>query len=91
MEMGMEIDAVPEGLDDGDNARLKARPRHSLKIDEKRSFGTSETKYQETRQERDKARIQGRRKKMARSAPQKRQNRKRLLTHDQKRNRWNGE
>ena len=37
----MEIDAVSEGLDDGDNPRLKGRPRHSLKIEEKRLLGTA--------------------------------------------------
>jgi len=41
MEMGMKIDAVPEGLDDGDNPRLKGRPRHSLKIEEKRPDATA--------------------------------------------------
>lgn len=36
MQMGMEIYSIPEGLDDGDNAGLKHRPRHGLKIEEKR-------------------------------------------------------
>jgi hypothetical protein len=30
MEMGMEIEAVPEGLDDGDNAGLERRPPYGL-------------------------------------------------------------
>jgi len=41
MEMRVEIDAVPEGLDDGDNPRLERRPGRSLQIEEKRPFGTA--------------------------------------------------
>jgi hypothetical protein len=37
----VEIDAVPEGLDDGDNPRLERRPRHCLKIEEKCLDGTA--------------------------------------------------
>jgi len=37
----MKIDPVPERLDDGDNPRLEGRPRHGLKIEEKRPDGTA--------------------------------------------------
>jgi hypothetical protein len=37
MEMGVEIDPFPEGLDDGDNAGLEGRPGHGLKIKKNRS------------------------------------------------------
>ena len=45
--MGMEIDAVSERLDDGDNSRLKSRPRRGLKIEEKRPDGTAAELTQE--------------------------------------------
>jgi hypothetical protein len=41
MQMGVEIDAVPEGLDDGDNAGLERRPGRSLQIEEKRPLSTA--------------------------------------------------
>jgi len=41
MQMGMKIDAVPEGLDDGDNAGLKRRPGGGLQIEDKRPLGTA--------------------------------------------------
>jgi len=41
MERGVEIDAVPERLDDGDKAGLEHRPRCGLKIKEKRPDGTA--------------------------------------------------
>jgi hypothetical protein len=41
MEMRVEIDAGPERLDDGDNTGLKCFPRYGLKIEQKRSDGTS--------------------------------------------------
>jgi hypothetical protein len=37
----VEIDAVPERLDDGDNAGLERRPGRSLQIEEKRPLGTA--------------------------------------------------
>jgi hypothetical protein len=47
MEMGVKIDTVPERLDDGDNPRLKSRPRHALKIEEKRPDSTATKLAQE--------------------------------------------
>ena len=37
----VEINAVPEGLDDGDNAGLERRPGRNLQIEEKRPLGTA--------------------------------------------------
>ncbi len=41
MQMRMKIDAIAERLDGGDNPGLKRRPRHGLKIKEKRPLGTA--------------------------------------------------
>jgi hypothetical protein len=41
MEVGVEIDAVPERLNDGDNPRLDGRSGHGLKIKKNRSDGTA--------------------------------------------------
>jgi hypothetical protein len=52
MEMGVEIDAVSERLDDRDNTGLKCFPRRGLKTKEKRSNGRAAELSQELALER---------------------------------------
>jgi hypothetical protein len=41
MQMRVEIDSIPERLDDGDNSRLEGRSGHDLKITNKRPDRTT--------------------------------------------------